>query len=149
MYAWDNYPLDQFPPVWRWIAGEIAAMRLSMPLVAFEEACNVAPDCGQWLTRAQLTVLPMGNAVAAEANRIKGLLGIVGDRFGAGVGENDLFIVASAKLQGLELVSNESMQPALPRNMLNYKIPAVCSMPTVGVRCYSFLSCVKQSGQVF
>lgn len=124
-------------------------MRLSMPLVAFEETCNVAPDCGQWLTTAQLTVLPMANALVVEANRIKGLLGIVGDRFGAGVGENDLFIVASAKLHGLELVSNENVQPALPRNMHNYKIPAVCGMTTVGVSCYSFLSCIKQSGQVF
>ncbi len=149
VYAWDNYPIDQFPPVWEWIRGEIAATRLQAPFVALEEVRDVAPECGVWLTQARVTVLPIGNQITNEANRIKGLLGIVGDRYGGGVDENDLLIIATAKHHNFELVSNENEQPALPQRMPNYKIPAVCNLPTVTVRCSSFLQYLKRSGRVF
>ncbi|CAB4052551.1 DUF4411 family protein [Paraburkholderia phenoliruptrix] len=37
MHAWDNYPIDQFPALWTWIANEIAAQRIAMAVVALEE----------------------------------------------------------------------------------------------------------------
>ncbi|AFT90167.1 hypothetical protein LMG9964_06239 [Paraburkholderia phenoliruptrix] len=82
----------------------------------------------------------MTAAVLSEAMRIKALLGINDDRYSPkGVDENDLFIIASAKLNGRELISNEGRQLALPQLMPNCKIPAVCGLPIVNVSCLDFV----------
>lgn len=49
IYAWDNYPVRQFPGLWEWMAVQIEEKRLVMPIVAFEEVENKIPDCGEWL----------------------------------------------------------------------------------------------------
>ena len=37
IYAWDNYPIQQFPPLWRWMAEQIERGFLVMPSIAFDE----------------------------------------------------------------------------------------------------------------
>jgi hypothetical protein len=49
IYAWDNYPISQFPPLWEWMASQIEAKELVMPSVAFDEVNHKTPDCGEWL----------------------------------------------------------------------------------------------------
>ena len=49
IYAWDNYPVGQFPGLWEWIAGQIETKELMMSSVAFDEVNHKAPDCGEWL----------------------------------------------------------------------------------------------------
>lgn len=149
IYAWDNYPLQQFPGLWEWMAGQIEDGNLKMPGVALEEVTRKAPECGKWLKDSNLALLDMTNAILQDAMRIKNLLGVVGDKYGEGVGENDLFIVATARAHHAELVTDDSWQPNLPKNILKYKIPAVCDMDAVAVRWINFLDFIKRSNAVF
>lgn len=150
IYAWDNYPEAQFPPLWDWLAQEVANGQIVMPIVALDEVRLKAPDCANWLVGKGLVVLPIGQNVANDALAIKQLLGIQNDQYHPnGVGENDIFIIASSKVEALPLVSNEKRQTNLPQVAAKRKIPAVCNMPQVGVHCIDFLEYIKQSGQVF
>ena len=150
IHAWENYPVRQFPPLWEWIASQIQVKELVMPSVAFDEVNHKTPECGEWLKDNNLEKLVISNAILQEAKRIKGLLGIVDDNYHAkGVGENDILIVATARLHGAELVSDEELQPTLPPESKRKKIPAVCVMPTISVSCINFIKYIKNSEVVF
>jgi len=150
IYAWDNYPLGQFPGLWEWMAGQIESKELVMPSVAFEEVSHKTPECGEWLKENNLEQLAISNAILQDAKRIKGLLGIVDDNYHPkGVGENDILIIATARQHGAELVSDEERQTNLPQVSSKRKIPAVCAMQTVSVSCINFIDYIKASGAVF
>lgn len=150
IYAWDNYPIGQFPPLWDWIASQIEAKELVMPSVAFDEVNHKTPECGEWLKENDLERLDVSNAILQDAKRIKGLLGIVDDNYHPkGVGENDILIIATARFHGAELVSDEERQTNLPQVSSKRKIPAVCAMPSVAVSCINFIDFIKASGAVF
>jgi predicted nucleic acid-binding protein len=149
VYAWDNYPVEQFPPLWKWIAGEIENGRISFAEVAVGEIAKVSPDCKAWLSNNGLTMVPTSEAILLEALRLKGLLKIE-EQYGGGVRENDLLIIATAKVSGVDLVTNERVQLDLNKTKLeNYKIPAVCQMQTVKVPCCDFLEFLRRSKAVF
>lgn len=149
IHGWDNYPVDQFPPFWKWIASQIQSQIFSIPKVAFDEVHGKAPDCAEWLRTNGIERINMSNAILEEAMCIKKLLGIEDDRYGTGVGENDIFIIATARVESFELVSNESRQDTLPKDKLKMKIPAVCDMPEVTVPCINFIELIKQSKEIF
>jgi Domain of unknown function (DUF4411) len=96
-----------------------------------------------------LEQIEISNVVMQDAMRIKLLLGIVGDKYGAGVGENDLLIIATVREQRAELVSEERRQNDLPKERHNYKIPAVCDMAEISVPCINFIDFIKLSAVVF
>lgn len=149
IYAWDNYPVRQFPPLWEWMAIQIEEKELVMPSVAFEEVSNKMPDCGEWLKHNDLKQLAISNAILQDALHIKGLLGIVDDKYHPkGVGENDILIIATAHVHRAELVSNEGRQQ-LPPILAKRKIPAVCAMPQVSVPCINFIEFIKSSDVIF
>jgi hypothetical protein len=79
----------------------------------------------------------------ATAQNIKNLLGIVEEKYTKGVGEKDLLIISIAKENKKILVSDESRQNKLPALKSNYKIPAVCDMPEVNIKCVNFLDLLK------
>lgn len=149
IYAWDNYPVSQFPGLWKWMATQLEEKKLVMPSVAFDEVANKTPDCGKWLKDNGLELLEVTNAIVQDAMRIKELLGIVDDNYHAkGVGENDIFIIASARIHRAELVSNEDRQK-LADIPSKRKIPAVCFMSEVAVPCINFIELIKRSGEIF
>ena len=150
IYAWDNYPVRQFPGLWEWMATEIADRKLVMPSVAFEEVANKAPDCGEWLDSQDLEQLEISGAILQDAMRIKGLLGIVGDSYHPnGVGENDILIIATARAHGVELVTEERRQSAVPLEPSKRRIPAVCALQEVAVSCVNFIEFIKRTDEVF
>lgn len=150
IYAWDNYPIKQFPPLWNWLESLVRNKQIVLPSVAFDEVNHKTPECTEWLKQADLDILPINNSVLQGALVIKDLLGIFNDNFHPdGVDENDLLIIASARAFNVDLVSEEGRQPTLPENLRRYKIPAVCKMTRVNVNCLSFLNFIKNSEQVF
>lgn len=150
IHAWDNYPNDQFVGLWDWLGTQLDGKKIRIPSVAYEEIERRSPDCHKWLSASGHKTLPLSSKVLAQAKSIKEVLGIVEEQyFSLGVSENDLYIIATAKVQGCILVSDEAAQPTLPKMMARYKIPAVCALDEVGVDCQSFLRFIKQSGQKF
>jgi len=149
IYAWDNYPLQQFPGLWEWVAERINETTIMMPSIALGEVQVNSPDCRQWLRDANLQTHEISNAILQESLRIKDVLGIVGDKYGGGVGENDIFIIATAYVVGKELVTDEGWQPIPPKKLENYRMPAVCSLQAVQVRWINFLSYIKRSEAIF
>ncbi len=148
VYAWDNYPIAQFPSLWDWLEIQINTEQIAFSEVALEELETVSPDCSEWLNAVGALSLPVTDAVAQLALQIKGALQI-GARWGGGVGENDVLIIATACVANLSLISNESVQLPLPKNLANYKMPAVCALAGVKVPCSDFLAFLKGTGQVF
>lgn len=149
LHAWDNYPPAQFPPLWNWMADRVAKGVIQMSEVALEEVGHKYPECADWLRDAGLNKLAVTESILQEAFRIKGLLEIEEDKYGTGVDENDLIIIATAKLHQSELVTDERLQLPPPTLKRNYKIPAVCLMPTVKVKSLGFLAYLKRSEEVF
>ncbi len=76
IYAWDNYPIENFPPLWRWVGGQIANNTFGMSEVAFQEVEYKAPECAGWLRKQNVTQTRMMSEIAQEALRIKAVLRI-------------------------------------------------------------------------
>lgn len=150
IHAWDNYPIENFPPLWEWLAGQIETDEFAIPQVALEEVVKKSPDCGEWLKEQKITVLPLTNDVLQQAIAIKHQLGIVEDDYHPkGVSENDIFIIATAKVAGTILISDEARQFRLPDVPAKYKIPAVCNLTGVDVDCIPFIEVIRSSGATF
>ncbi len=150
IYAWDNYPVKQFPSLWTWIASQIQEGDFLMPAVAFKETKDKVPECATWLREKNIQRIEVSNDILQEAMRIKGLLGIKDDHYHAkGVGENDILIVATAFIGNLELVSEEARQSNLPQEKRKMKIPAVCNLREIGLPCINFIEWIKRSEKVF
>lgn len=149
VHAWDNYPVEKFPGLWQWLENQFQDRQLSMSSVAYIEVKDKFPAIAIWLTKAGVQKHAPDNEIIVEAMRLKQLLQIQNDEYRGGVGENDLFIIATAKILGVDLVSNEARQPKLPEILAKYKIPAVCQMSTVDVRCISFVQLIQGSDAVF
>jgi len=150
IYAWDNYPILQFPGLWSWIGVQVTAKYIVMSSVAYDEVDKKIPECADWLRDKTIELLFPANAILQEALRIKHLLGIDGDEYHAkGVGENDLFIIATSSIINAELVSNEGRQSQALDMPKKRKIPAVCAMSEVGVACINFIEYIKRTNVVF
>jgi predicted nucleic acid-binding protein len=131
------------------MAEQVAERSIQMSEVAAQEVGHKEPECKDWLQKTGLQIIHVNEAILQEALHIKRLLEIEEDKYGSGVDENDLIIIATAKLHGCELVTDEGFQAVRPKVKRNYKIPAVCVMDTVDVSWISFIHCLKRSGKIF
>ena len=139
VHAWDNYPIQKFPGLWSWLAQQLQAGEIVFPSIVIDEVRFVAPDCLAWMTDVGFQQVPMTDTVLLFALEIKQQLGIENPRGTGGVGENDIFIICAAAIHGCDLVSNEAVQRDLPANRQKYKMPAVCALPELKVKCMNFL----------
>ena len=151
IHAWDNYPIDNFPPLWDWIAKEFNENKFMISKIAYDpEIKKNSPDCANWLKKAGMARLEISNNILQIASAIKKLLDIKDDSYYAGgVNENDILIIATAKAHKLTLISEERRQPKLPDKTQNYKIPAVCNLADVQVKCIPFIDLIKKSKAKF
>jgi len=149
IYAWDNYPIRQFPGLWEWVSNQIKGKNLVIPIVAFQEVKNKIPDCATWLEMNDIHKIAISNEILQDAMRIKKLLGIVNDKYHPkGVGENDLLIIATTRSLNTDLVTEEK-QLTLPKEPAKKKIPAVCAIKEVNIPCLNFIEFIKRSNEIF
>ena len=150
IHGWDNYPINQFPRLWDWIAQCINEGDIAMSDVALTEVNDKSPDCGQWLRDAGLSPVVITPQAVQIAGQLKAALNITHEAYNPnGVDENDLLIIASAKDAGVQLVSNERKQASLPIDRPKYKIPAACAVLNPPVPCEDFLDFIRASGKEF
>ena len=145
VHAWDNYPIQKFPKLWAWIAKQLDIGEIVFPSVVIDEVRFVSPDCLAWMQAVGFQQLPMTDVILLLALEIKEYLGIENPRGVGGVGENDIFIVCAASVNGYGLVSNEATQAIPPLNRQKYKMPVVCSLPNLNVKCMNFLQYLNAS----
>lgn len=148
IYGWDHYPIDVFPGLWDWVSEQIQANEFCICEVAQKEVGDKAPECGDWLKVQDIKEDAVDGDVLAFALRLKQVLGIEEANYHAkGVGENDLLIIASAKVRNQTLITNENVQNNLPDQKAKYKIPAVCRLEEVQVVCKNWTDLVKAIGK--
>ncbi|AVP96441.1 DUF4411 domain-containing protein [Ahniella affigens] len=148
--GWDQYPIALFPGLWSWLGKRVASKSIRLPKVAFGEVGHKAQDCCEWLEANDHKVIVATPQIYDTALRIATALQIENDAFDPeGVDHNDLLIIATACVQKDTLVTDESLQFKLPKNLKKYKIPAVCDLPTVRVNCVSFLKYISQAKSAF
>lgn len=150
IYAWDEYPISNFPKFWEWIEAQIKAENCAISQVALDEVSHKYVECAKWLRDQGIRQIGLTDEILLSASEIKELLEIDEEAFGAGVDENDLMIIAAAKIEADVVLTQESRQPFDPnRKKRNYKIPAVCELPEVGVRHQNVREWIQASGEQF
>ena len=136
VYAWDNYPIDQIPGLWSWMEREIKAQEFVISQVAFEEVGHKLPECLDWLKNASIARLAIENEMLNEAIRMKALLGIEDEKYAAtGVDENDLLIIACARVAGCRLISEEAVQNKRPMNKAKYNEMSAAQKKVIDDHC--------------
>ena len=147
IHSWDAYPIDNFPKVWEWLEEEIKIGNITFSKTTFDELITKDVSCYKWFKEKTESEI-IDQDIINIALEIKDQLGIKNDNYHKkGVGENDIFIIAHAKVVGKILVTEEAQQPDLLKNIAKSKIPAVCRMENIP--CYNFLKVINLSGKIF
>ena len=115
IHGWENYPFRQFPGLWKWIATKIEEKTIYMLKENFLEVENKAPDCVAWLAGNNLHIKKLSSTVIEIAKEIQNDLGIEDLRLNIkGVNENDIYLIASAKYEEVDVITNESLTNPTP-----------------------------------
>ncbi len=151
---WDNYPIKNkhFTPLWEWFYEKVNAEIFVISDVAIAEVRQhiLYDKLIADIPKAQLFLAILENIIihkktisdVRSVQKFKTFLGITEDNYHAkGVGENDFFIVASAKNNDMILVTNEAVQKDTNEinNKAKFKIPAVCNLSGVKVQSINLI----------
>lgn len=150
IYAWDEYPIKNFPVFWGWVEVQIRAGSCRISEVAYDEVQHKYPECAKWMKEKGIIKIELTDQILNQANETKILLEIDEEAYGKGVDEKDLLIIATAKLESDVLLTQEKRQSIEPTGKKkNYKIPAVCDLQDVDVRHQNVREWILASGEVF
>lgn len=130
--AWsERYPIENFPRFWDKVDDMVAARRLIAPVEVFNEIKKRSDELHTWLKARPSMFRELDDAIQIEAAQVLG-------QFPRLVGERKLrtsadpFVIALARVEGLDLVTDEKPTGSLSRP----NIPDVCTalgMTTMGL----------------
>lgn len=152
VYVWDtsaligawvrSYPPDVFPALWNQIDALGASGRVIVPEEVLEELSERDDDLHTWVkTRAGALVVPTSRAVMLEARAVLADHAEL-TKTGTGRGKADPFVIATARMNGCEVVTEE--QGGSDRKP---RIPYVCQRR--GVPVSNVLEVIRKEGWTF
>jgi hypothetical protein len=135
--AWqERYPIENFPPFWSKMDALIVEKRLVAPIEVLNEVQKRSDELHVWLNERRSMFRELDEAIQIEAAQVL-------ERFPRLVGERKLrtsadpFVIALARVEGLEIVTDEKPTgvPSRPN------IPDVCA--AFGMNPLSILDLIK------
>lgn len=120
--AWDErYPPDLFPPLWKYFADALEHGRMLVPDLVMEELKKKSTDLHDWLKDFPDAIVPMEPEIQKEGRAILGKFPNLVKEHKAAFAA-DPFVIATAKVKGGLVVTEESLTSSLTKP----KIPLVC-----------------------
>lgn len=151
--AWyKQYPPRIFKPLWDLIAQHNEKLVLLKPI--FDEIEPMTSDDRKrplklkqerfalrlWLETNRFPVMEVSHDMNCESLRLEKEYQI--RNFGKGANQNDVMLIACAKLLDMTVVTFEEVQTTLPAEKRRYKIPAICNEQNV--RCIDFVTMLDE-----
>ncbi|EHU2433873.1 TPA: DUF4411 family protein [Acinetobacter baumannii] len=146
---WFRFPkeLKVFNSLWEQIESLVISKSILVTRRNFEEVKHKSEEAYNFFNSLDIEVITPNQEILITTVAIQQELGItdaeIKNNLRDGVDEGDLICIATAKCKGMILVTEEKRQPVYPGNKgpnpSKYKIPKVCEMPSVNVKCINFL----------
>ena len=151
IHAWNVYPQKQFPKFWEWLFHNIKNQDIIFSQIVKQELKT--EELVEYIKEAKPKFITPNNEIIQTAKEIKKFLDLKDGEKGNGVGEEDIFIMATALVQKLNLVTNEAIQREKDARKRNYKIPRAFLefQGSKKDKCstYDLLTYIKKSEQIF
>ena len=150
--AWNVcYPKEVFSSLWKKLAFHRSGIILIKPI--FDEIDPISPNDKKmtkqekadkyplrtWMIDNQFAETPIDESVESRSLELEKEDQIRSNS--KGVSENDLKLIAYARLNEKTVVTEEGKQPNKPGTKYNYKIPTVCAEQ--GVECINFVDMLR------
>ncbi len=147
--CWNRiYPLAVFPSLWEKIARHQNDIILIKPIydqIVPKDRRNREKDpLSIWLGKNHFIKTSIDNETKKLSLQLEAKYQITDQS--KGVDQEDLTLIAYAKIENKTVVTLEGKQDQKPREKRNYKIPLVCSEE--GIPCVNFIETIKDFGIV-
>lgn len=137
VYAWNEYPRANFPPLWPKMERAIAEGLIVAPRDVLLELERVEPEAYEWAKRQDGFSLELNEAIQEATKAILSQYReLVKDK--ANRTKADAFVIAVAQVHGCTVVTNEKPTYSLSRP----HIPDVCAK--MKIRCIDLLGLIKE-----
>ncbi len=154
--AWEKsgYPINVFPSLWKQLALLKDDIILIKPI--FNEIDPISPadkkidllkkrekyPLRMWLEDNKFIETPVSGNVESTSLDLEMQYEI--QEVSKGAGQNDITLIAYAKMNNKTIVTLEGKQAQIPKEKHNYKIPLICKQQ--GVDCIDFVTMLSQLG---